>query len=68
MRVLLDTNVVLDVLLKRQPFVEQASALWQACDEGQLVGYITASSLTDIFYIARRITDAILHEHLFAFA
>jgi predicted nucleic acid-binding protein len=58
MRVLLDTNVVLDVLLKRQPFVVEAIALWKACDEGQMVGYITASSLTDIFYIARRLTDA----------
>lgn len=54
-RILLDTNIVLDVLLKRQPFVVEASAIWHANDEGRLVGYLMASALTDIFYIARRL-------------
>lgn len=35
MRVLLDTNVVLDVLLNRQPWVKDASAIWQANDDGR---------------------------------
>ncbi len=54
MRVLLDTNVVLDVLLNRQPWVADAGAIWAACDQGRLDGFVTASSMTDIFYIARR--------------
>lgn len=57
MRVLLDTNVVLDVLLKRDPWQADASALWQAVDNGALTAYLTASSLTDIFHVARRLTD-----------
>jgi predicted nucleic acid-binding protein len=57
MRVLLDTNIVLDVLLDRAPFVHDSSALWAACDDGRLVGVLPASTLTDIFYIARRTTD-----------
>jgi predicted nucleic acid-binding protein len=57
MRVLFDTNIILDVLLNREPWVEEASALWQAHDEGRISGYVVASSLTDIFYIARRLTD-----------
>ncbi len=57
MRVLFDTNIVLDVLLKREPFVADAQALWEANDDGRITGYISASSLTDIFYVARRITD-----------
>jgi predicted nucleic acid-binding protein len=57
MRVLLDTNVVLDVLLNHQPWVKEATAIWQANDEGQITGYIVASTLTDIFYIARRLTN-----------
>ena len=57
MRVLVDTNVVLDVLLKRDPWAASASAMWKAIDDGQLVGYITASAITDIFYVARRLTD-----------
>jgi predicted nucleic acid-binding protein len=57
MRVLLDTNILLDVLLDHAPFVSDSSAIWAACDEGQLVGFIPASTLTDIFSIARRATD-----------
>jgi predicted nucleic acid-binding protein len=56
MRVLFDTNVVLDVLLSRDPWVAQSSAVWQANDEGQIVGYIVACTIADIFYIARRLT------------
>ena len=55
MRVLLDTNVLLDVLLNRDPWVEQASAVWHASDEGEIVGYIMACAIADIFYIARRL-------------
>jgi predicted nucleic acid-binding protein len=57
MRVLLDTNVVLDVLLQREPWQAEAAMLWQAVDAGQLTAYLTASTLTDIFYVARRLTD-----------
>lgn len=57
MRVLLDTNIVLDVLLDRAPFVVDSSAIWEACDAGRLTGCIPASALTDIFYIARRAED-----------
>lgn len=59
MRVVLDTNIVLDVLLDRAPFVHDSSALWAACDTGRLVGVLPASALTDIFYIARRTTDLV---------
>jgi predicted nucleic acid-binding protein len=55
MRVLLDTNVLLDALLDREPWSEAAAAIWTAHDEGRLEAWITASSLTDIFYIGRRI-------------
>ncbi|MBI5082970.1 MAG: PIN domain-containing protein [Chloroflexi bacterium] len=54
MRVLLDTNVVLDALLKREPWANAAKLLWEANDDGRITGYLTASTLTDIFYIARK--------------
>jgi predicted nucleic acid-binding protein len=57
MKVLIDTNIVLDVLLDRTPFVVDASAVWDTCDDGRLVGFLPASTLTDIFYVARRTTD-----------
>ena len=55
MRVLIDTNVVLDVLLNREPWIADARALWQANEEGRVIGYIAASAITDIFYVARRL-------------
>lgn len=57
MEVLLDTNVVLDVLLNREPWVKSASIIWHAIDEKRVTGYIAACTLADIAYIARRLKD-----------
>jgi predicted nucleic acid-binding protein len=57
LRVLLDTNVILDVLLARQPWFGDADALWQECIRGTVLGYVAASTLTDIFYITRKHAD-----------
>lgn len=56
MRVLIDTNILLDFLLQREPFRQDAEELFQAINSGQIIGYVTATTLTDIFYIARRHT------------
>lgn len=53
-RVLADTNVLLDLLLARQPWLSQAQSLWDAYDAGRLSIYLPASVLTDIFYICRK--------------
>lgn len=54
LRVLVDTNVVLDQLLQREPWHTVAQPFWQARDAGRLVAYLPASVVTDIFYIGRR--------------
>ena len=59
MRVLVDTNIILDDFLEREPFVEDAAALMEAIESEQIVGYVTATTLTNIFYIARRQTRSI---------
>ncbi len=59
MRVLIDTNIVLDFLLQREPFLQDAELLFQTIDSGQVTGYVTATTLTDIFYIARRHTRSL---------
>lgn len=38
MYLLLDTNVVLDVLLNRTPWVTDSRAVWDACDKSKLQG------------------------------
>jgi predicted nucleic acid-binding protein len=57
MQVLLDTNVILDVLLDREPWVTDAAQIWRISSDGRLTGWVCASSITDIFYIARRLTN-----------
>ena len=59
MRVLIDTNIVLDFLLQRELFFQDAERLFQAIDTGQVIGYVTATTLTDIFYISRKHTRSI---------
>ena len=54
MRVLLDTNVVLDVLLQRGEWLADAETIWGASVDGRLQACIGASSLTDIYYIIGR--------------
>ena len=59
MRVLVDTNVILDFLLQREPFFQDAELLFEAIDVGEVIGYVTATTLSDLFYISRRHTRSI---------
>jgi len=51
MTVLLDTNVILDVLLKRTPFLEKSALVLLLSEKKLIDGYVTASSITDIFFL-----------------
>lgn len=54
MRVLLDTNVIIDVLAKREPFYRDALMVLRYSEMGRITGIITASCVTDIMYILRK--------------
>ena len=58
MRVLFDTNVVLDLLLARQPHVETAAALVARVERGELTGCLCATTVTTIFYLASKAVGA----------
>jgi predicted nucleic acid-binding protein len=51
MKLLIDTNVILDACLRREPWHKNAEKLILACAEEKIVGCLTASSVTDIYYI-----------------
>lgn len=51
MRVLIDTNVVLDVLQERQPFVEKAVAIFAMVERNELTGLLCATTLTTLAYL-----------------
>ena len=52
--ILLDTNIILDIALRREPHFYHSSKLFRLFDEKLIEGYITATTLTDIYYIARK--------------
>ena len=56
MTVLIDTNIILDVLLKREQFLEKSSHIILLSEKKIIDGYVTASAITDIFYIITNIT------------
>jgi predicted nucleic acid-binding protein len=57
MKVFLDMNVVLDVLLARQPFFAEASQVWDANLQGQITDGIAAFTVPTVFYVVHRQTD-----------
>lgn len=58
MRVLLDTNVVLDLLLAREPHVRSAAQIMSLADTGQLRGVLCATTVTTVLYLAERALGA----------
>lgn len=60
MRALLDANVVIDFITRREPWYTEAAAFWQAAKDGSIEGFVAAISVTNIFYIIRR-SDGLEH-------
>ncbi|NCD34896.1 MAG: PIN domain-containing protein [Spartobacteria bacterium] len=54
MRVLVDTNVVLDVLLDRRPFVEAASSIFALVEKSIIEGVLCATTITTVDYLLGR--------------
>lgn len=51
MRVLVDTNVVLDVLLNREKFAEAAADVFALVEESRIEGFLCATTLTTVDYL-----------------
>ena len=65
MRVLFDTNVLLDVLLEREPHVEVAEKLVALVDNRRVEGFICATAVTTLHYVGAKVLGPrAVHEHL----
>jgi predicted nucleic acid-binding protein len=53
-RVLVDTNVILDVLLDRHPHVEPSASVWRAIETGTSEGLLAAHAITTIHYLVQK--------------
>jgi predicted nucleic acid-binding protein len=58
MKVLFDTNVILDLMLEREPWRAEAEAIAQASADGHIHAHVCASAITDIYYISRKLVGA----------
>ena len=54
MRVLLDTNVIVDVLQRREPWFSDGQKIFYAAANRQITGCITAKEATDIYFFSRK--------------
>lgn len=54
MKIVFDTNVIIDAVALRQPFCEEAKQILLMAAEEKIVGFLTSNSITDIFYVIRR--------------
>lgn len=58
MKIMCDTNIIIDVLLEREPFVEDSYKVLSLCEEHKIDGFVSASSVTDIYYLVRKYTHS----------
>ncbi|MGI8497903.1 MAG: PIN domain-containing protein [Gemmatimonadaceae bacterium] len=56
MRLLLDTNVVLDVILGRAPWAAEAPALLSAVEAGRVEGFVAGHAVTTVHYIVAKVS------------
>ncbi len=57
MKVLFDTNIILDVLLDRKPFSEHASCLMSRVERSEINGFLCATTVTTIHYLLSKYLD-----------
>lgn len=57
MNVFLDTNVVLDVFGRRQPFYADSARVWALAERGTVRGLVSALSMTNLYYVVRRLSS-----------
>lgn len=60
-KVLIDSNVILDIALARHPFFDASSAFLRLAAQKRIRMFVTATTVTDLYYIIRKAFD-----HLFA--
>lgn len=63
-KILIDTNVIIDIALEREPFVNDSKELIKLIDNQNIEAYISATAVTDIYYITKRKTS---HEQVINF-
>ena len=51
---MIDSNIILDVMLEREPFYRTSGKVLELCEKKKIRGFVAASTITDFFYITRK--------------
>ena len=54
-RIFIDSDMILDVALARQPFVEASQQVLALCENGAFTGCISSNSVANIYYVLRKL-------------
>lgn len=54
MKVLIEANIILDVLQKREPHLRASAIVWKLCETKKITGYVSVLSFMNIVYILRK--------------
>lgn len=54
MKILFDTNIVLDVLMDRMPYSDAATVLFSKVEDGSVMGYLCGTTITTVYYLAAK--------------
>ena len=54
MKVLVDTNILVDYITVREPFYENAYEIIKLCSDKMITGVIAAHTIPNIYYLLRR--------------
>jgi len=54
LKILLDTNIVLDLLMDRMPFADAAAELFAKVEDGTIIGYVCGTTITTVYYLAAK--------------
>ena len=58
MKLLIDADILLDVLQKREPHYKDSALIWKLCETEQAEGYVSVLSFADLVYVMRKELDA----------
>ena len=57
MKVFVDTNVLLDVLARREPFYSDAARIWSLAERGRIKALVSVISFNNVYYVVRRASN-----------
>ena len=57
MKLLIDANILLDVLQKREPQFHKSSLIWKLCETDSVEGYVSSLTFANLIYVMRKELD-----------